>query len=168
MDKSKLLEELTQFCDLREEIKDLRNRIDKNQQRLEKIEKEGVVSDTVTGTRRDGTIGPIKITGFPIPEHGEVRDMLKKRNAKLHILEEELQEAMIRVSDYIDQIPKSELRQMFRLYYEDNLMWYQVAMEMNRRFPKRERKYTADSCRKKHDRYLEKNEEISKTSAHVR
>lgn len=160
MDKSKLLEELTQFCDLREEIKDLRNRIDKNQQRLEKIEKEGVVSDTVTGTRRDGTIGPIKITGFPIPEHGEVRAILKKRNAKLHILEEELQEAMIRVSDYIDQIPKSELRQIFRLFYEDDLSWHQVAEIMNSRFPKKKNKYTADSCRMKHNRYLKKNEEI--------
>lgn len=160
MDRRKLLEALTQFCDLKEEIKDLRNRIDKNEQRLKKIEEEGAVSDTVTGTRRDGTIGPIKITGFPMPEHYEVRAMLKKRIAKLHILEEELQEAVIRVDDYIALIPRSELRQIFRLYYEDDLMWYQVAMEMNRRFPKRKKKYTADSCRKKHDRYLEKNEEI--------
>lgn len=160
MDKPKFIEELTQFCDLREEIKDLRVRIDKNEQRLKKIEEEGIVSDTVTGTRRDGTIGPIKITGFPTPEHDEVRAMLKKRIAKLHILEEELQEAVTRVDDYIARIPKSELRQIFRLFYEDDLSWYQVAETMNTRFPKKKNKYTADSCRMKHNRYLEKNEEI--------
>lgn len=159
MDKTQLLEELTQYCDLREEIKDLRIRIDKNQQRLQKIEEEGVVSDTVTGTRRDGTVGPIKITGFPVPEHIEVRAMLKKRIAKLHILEEELQEAVIRVDDYIEKIPESELRQIFRLFYEDDLPWFQVAAVMNRRFPKKRNKYTADSCRMKHNRYLKKNEE---------
>ena len=44
---------LIQYCELREEIKDLRERIDKDELRLQKIEEEGVVSDTVTGTRAD-------------------------------------------------------------------------------------------------------------------
>ena len=48
---------LIQYCELREEIKDLRERIDRDELRLQKIEEEGVVSDTVTGTRADGTIG---------------------------------------------------------------------------------------------------------------
>lgn len=160
MDKEKLTEELAEYCDLREEIKDLRNRIDKDEHRLKKIEEEGIVSDTVRGTRKDGTIGPIKITGFPVPEYNEIRAMLKKRIAKLHILEEELQEAVNRVDDYINKIPKSEIRQIFRLFYEDDLSWYQVAENMNARFSKRKKKYTADSCRMKHNRYLEKKEEI--------
>ena len=77
---------LIQYCELREEIKDLRERIDRDGLRLQKIEKEGVVSDTVTGTRADGTIGSIKITGFPIPEYSTVKAMLKKRIAKLQIM----------------------------------------------------------------------------------
>ena len=56
---------LVQYCEMREEIKDLRDRIDRDQRRLERIREEGIVSDTVRGTRKDGTIGPIKITGFP-------------------------------------------------------------------------------------------------------
>lgn len=151
------LKTLTQYCDLREERKDLLNRIDKDQRKLTKLKEDGMVSDTVTGTRKDGTIGPIKITGFPIPEYDTAKVMLKKRIAKLHILEEELQEALNQVDDFINTIPKSEIRMMFRLYYLDDYNWIQVARIMNQRFPKR--KYTEDSCRMKHNRYLEKVEE---------
>lgn len=147
---------LVQYCELREEIKDLRERIDRDKRRLERLEEEGVVSDTVRGTRKDGTIGPIKITGFPLPEYEETKSMLKKRIVKLGMLEDELQEAVNAVDDYIASIPKSDLRQMFRLYYLDDLTWAQVALNMNGRFQKRRIKYTEDNCRKRHDRFLEK------------
>lgn len=146
---------LVQYCELREEIKDLRERIDRDKRRLERIESEGVVSDTVRGTRKDGTIGPIKITGFPLPEYEETKSMLKKRIAKLGILEDELQEAVNAVDDYIASIPKSDLRQMFRLYYLDDLTWAKVALNMNARFPHKKIPYTEDSCRMRHNRYLE-------------
>lgn len=151
---------LIQYCELREEIKDLRERIDKDELRLQKIEEEGVVSDTVTGTRADGTIGSIKITGFPIPEYSTVKAMLKKRIAKLQIMEDELHEAMNAVDDFINAIPKSDLRQMFRFYYIDDMTWRRVATNMNKRFPNRRISYTEENCRKRHDRFLEKNEII--------
>lgn len=147
---------LIQYCELREEIKDLRERIDKDELRLQKIEEEGVVSDTVTGTRADGTIGSIKITGFPIPEYSTVKAMLKKRIAKLQIMEDELHEAVNAVDDFINAIPKSDLRQMFRFYYIDDMTWRRVATNMNKRFPNRRISYTEESCRKRHDRFLEK------------
>ena len=103
---------LIQYCELREEIKDLRERIEKDELRLQKIEEEGVVSDTVTGTRKDGTIGSIKITGFPIPEYSTVKAMLKKRIAKLQIMEDELHEAVNAV----------------------DMTWRKVAANMNKRF----------------------------------
>ncbi len=151
---------LIQYCELREEIKDLRERIDKDELRLQKIEEEGVVSDTVTGTRADGTIGSIKITGFPIPEYSTVKAMLKKRIAKLQIMENELHEAVSAVDDFINAIPKSDLRQMFQFYYIDDMTWRRVAANMNKRFPNRRISYTEESCRKRHDRFLEKNEII--------
>ena len=144
---------LIQYCELREEIKDLRERIDKDELRLQKIEEEGVVSDTVTGTRADGTIGSIKITGFPIPEYSTVKAMLKKRIAKLQIMEDELHEAVNAVDDFINAIPKSDLRQMFRFYYIDDMTWRKVATNMNKRFPNRRISYTEESCRKRHDRF---------------
>lgn len=149
---------LIQYCELREEIKDLRERIDRDELRLQKIEEEGVVSDTVTGTRADGTIGSIKITGFPIPEYSTVKAMLKKRIAKLQIMEDELHEAVNAVDDFINTIPKSDLRQMFRFYYIDDMTWDMVAMKMNYLYPKRKIEYTKDNCRIRHNRFLKKEE----------
>ena len=148
---------LEQYLELKEEIRDLQDRIDRDERRLEKIRKEGVVSDTVKGTRSDGTFGPIKITGYPIPEHNQVKNMIKKRVAKLHILEDDLQNAINEVDEYIGKVPKSDLRMIFRFRYLDDMTWAAVALNMNDRFPKRRIKYTEDSCRMRHDRYLENN-----------
>lgn len=148
---------LEQYLELKEEIRDLQDRIDRDERRLEKIRKEGVVSDTVKGTRSDGTFGPIKITGYPIPEHNQVKNMIKKRVAKLHILEDDLQNAINEVDEFIGKVPKSDLRMIFRFRYLDDMTWAVVALNMNDRFPKRRIKYTEDSCRMRHDRYLENN-----------
>ena len=59
-------EVLIQYCEMKEEIKDIRRRIQKLDRFLEEPHQ---VSDTVKGTRRDGTIGSIKVTGYPVPEH---------------------------------------------------------------------------------------------------
>ena len=148
---------LEQYIELKEEIRDLRDRIDKDERRLLKIKEEGVVSDTVKGTRADGTLGSIRITGYPIPEHNQVKNMIKKRVAKLHILEDELQNAINEVDDFIEKVPKSDLRMILRFRYLDDMTWAAVAMNMNSRFPKRRIKYTEDNCRMRHDRYLENN-----------
>lgn len=148
---------LEQYIELKEEIRDLQDRIDKDERRILKIKEEGVVSDTVKGTRADGTLGSIRITGYPIPEHNQVKNMIKKRVAKLHILEDELQNAINEVDDFIEKVPKSDLRMMLRFRYLDDMTWAAVAMNMNDRFPKRRIKYTEDSCRMRHDRYLENN-----------
>ena len=148
---------LIEYCELRQEAADLRLRIERDQRRLSEMQEKGyVVSDTVKGTRKDGTIGPIKITGFPEPAYEDTKAMLKKRIAKLEIVESVLLAAVNKVDDYIETIPKSELRQIFRLYYLDDLTWAQVALQMNVRYPKKRMKYTEDGCRMKHNRYLEK------------
>ena len=148
---------LIEYCELRQEAADLRLRIERDQRRLSEMQEKGyVVSDTVKGTRKDGTIGHIKITGFPEPAYEDTKAMLKKRIAKLEIIESDLLAAVNKVDDYIETIPKSELRQIFRLYYLDDLTWAQVALQMNVRYPKKRMKYTEDGCRMKHNRYLEK------------
>lgn len=148
---------LEQYYHLREEIRDLRKRIDQGEKYLREMEEEGYqVSDSVKGTRKDGTIGSIRITGFPLLEYERVKTMTKKRIVKLRIMEDDLLEVMNQVDDFINAIPQSDLRQIFRLYYLDDMTWLQVATNMNRRFPKKRIKYTEDSCRKRHDRYLEK------------
>lgn len=148
LDKSILI----QYSDMKEEIKDLRRRIQKLSDEINKL---SVVSDSVKGTRRDGTIGSIKITGYPEPRYWRLKNILESRKKSLIEAEEKLQEMVGEVEKYIDSIESSELRIMFRLYYVDNLTWYQVAMRMNDMFPKRRIKYSEDSCRMKLNRFLE-------------
>ena len=55
---------LIQYSDVAEEVKDIRKRIEKIKKEIYDID---VVSDSVKGTRSNGTYGSIKITGYPTP-----------------------------------------------------------------------------------------------------
>ena len=152
MDKNVLI----QYVEMKEEIKDLRRRIHENERELAKLENM-IVTDSVTkGKRGKKPLGTVKITGRPTAAISMKQSLLKKRNKKLEVLETELLELTNQAEEYIETIPKSELRIMFRLYYIDDLTWYQVALKMNQKFPKRRIKYTEDNCRMRHNRFLEK------------
>lgn len=144
---------LVQYCEMKEEIKDLRKRI----QKLDKfLEDPPVVADIVKGTRRDGTIGPIKITGIPEPEYVRKEKIREKYRELLEKKREELIQLTCQVEEYIGSIDKAELRIMFRLYYLDGYPWIKVAAAMNRMFPKKKVPYTEDSCRMRNNRFFEK------------
>ena len=152
MDKNVLI----QYVDMKEEIKDLRRRIHENERELAKLENM-IVTDSVTrGKRGKKPLGTVKITGRPTAAIALKQKLLKKRHDRLTALEAELLELTNQAEEYIETIPKSELRIMFRLYYIDDLTWYQVALQMNQKFPKRSIKYTEDNCRIRHNRFLEK------------
>lgn len=144
---------LVQYCEMKEEIKDLRRRI----QKLDKfLENPPMVADVVKGTRRDGTIGPIKITGIPEPEYVRKQGIRERYRKMLELKEAELLELTCQAEEYIESIDKAELRIMFRLYYIDGYSWVKVATVMNRMFPKRKVPYTEDSCRMRNNRFFEK------------
>ena len=150
---------LVEYVDMLEEIKDLRRRIQDDQKKINQLS-QTIVSDSVTcGKKGKKPLRTVKIKGFPSMEINRRIGLLKKRKAKMMLLESDLLEKQIQVEEYIDGIDKSELRMMFRLYYLDNLTWYQVALQMNQVFPKRRIKYTEDSCRMRNKRYFEKIEE---------
>ena len=152
MDKNVLI----QYVEIKEEIKDLRRRIHENERELAKLENM-IVTDSVTrGKRGKKPLGTVKITGRPTAAIALKQKLLKKRNDRLTALEAELMELTHQAEEYIETIPKSELRIIFRLYYIDDLTWYQVALKMNQKFPKRRIKYTEDNCRMRHNRFLEK------------
>lgn len=136
---------LVQYCDIQEEVKDLRRRIRKLEDEISHLT---VVSDSVTGTREDGTIGHIKITGYPFPEESRKQVLLRRRKAALEEKEDELLELLSDVEEYINSIDDSRIRRIFRYRYVDNMSWVQVAIQMGG-------KHTADSCRMAHDRYIE-------------
>ena len=146
---------LIQYCDMKEEIKDLRRRIHELEKQIDRIKEEGVVKDTVSGGM-GGTQHYI-VEGFPVPEYNRKMMLLRSRKAMLEEKEAELLELTNQVEEYIASIEKSELRIMFRLYYIDGLTWVQVAHRMNRMFPKRRIAYTEDSCRMRNTRFFEEN-----------
>lgn len=151
MDKGILIE----YADMKEEIKDLRRRIDSGQREISRLEGM-VVTDCVScGKKGKKPLRTVKVEGRPWERILQKKGILKRRIAKMEELEMKLMDLTNQVEEYIGQIPKSELRILFRLYYIDDLTWVQVAHRMNEIFPKRRKKYTEDSCRIKHNRYFE-------------
>ena len=152
MDKKILIE----YADMKEEIKDLRKRIEQNKKELSRLNGQIVMDSVSCGKKGKKPLGTVKITGRPVTAISRKESLLNKRIRRLEELEEELLELTIQVDEYIEMIEKSELRIIFRLYYIDDLTWYQVALRMNQNFPKRKVKYTEDNCRMRHNRFLEK------------
>lgn len=150
MDKSVLNE----YVKMQEEVKDLRKRKLKLEREIKKIEEEGAVSDVVRGGM--GGVEHFKVSGFPIPEHGRKKSLLKRRKALLEQKEEELLELMTKTEEYIDTIPQSDLRMIFRFRYIDGMEWSKVAINMNYHFPNKKVAYTEDGCRMRRNRFIEK------------
>lgn len=146
-------EVLIQYADMKEEVKDIRRRIHDLKKQIEEMEEGGYqVSDSVTGTRKDGTFGSIRITGFPLPEYSRKKTLLQRRQLLLQGKEEELLELLNQAEEFIENIPDSKTRMLFRFYYIDDLNWIQVAYRMHSMFPKK--KFTVDSCKQVHYRFL--------------
>lgn len=150
---------LIQYCDIQAEIKELRRLIRMTEERLEKIEQEGAVSDVVSGGM--GGIQHFTVEGFPVPGYTKAKNLLISRKQRLKMKEEELLELTNQAEEYIESIEKSELRIMFRLYYIEGLTWAQVAMRMNSLFPKRKIAYTEKNCQKRKIRFFEENLKMS-------
>lgn len=137
---------LAQYCDLKEEVKDLRRRIDNKQKEIERIEEEGAVTDSVKGGY--GGEQHFKITGFPYPEYSRKKTALYLYKAQLENAELELLEMTNAVEEYIQSLTDSRIRRILRFRYLDNLTWRQVAHRMGG-------KATEDSVRMEHNRFLE-------------
>lgn len=135
---------LAQYCDLVEEVKDLRRRIEKLQDNINKLEP---VKDSVKGTRRDGTIGSITISGYPVPAYYRYKNQLETRKTMLREKEKELLEMVNAVEEYITGIDDSRIRRILRYRYLDGMTWQQVAKNMGGG-------YTADSCRMAHNIFI--------------
>lgn len=140
---------LEQYTSIKKEIADLERMIAESNSKIKKFEKQ-VVSDTVTGTRPDMTIGPIKITGIAQQQIDRENELNRNRIQKMKRFKKKLEKLIVEVEEYIQKIPDSEIRRIARMRYIENLSWRRVAVHMGKG-------YTEDSCRIKMDRFLEKN-----------
>ena len=137
---------LIQYCDLKEEVKDIRKRIDKLEHDLKRIEDERCVSDSVKGGL--GGIQHFTITGFPYPEYSRKKTLLYSRKASLEALEFELLESVNTVEEFINSLTDARIRRLLQYRFIDDLTWIQVAHKMGG-------KHTEEGCRKAVERFFE-------------
>lgn len=138
---------LVQYCDLQEEIKEIRMRIEKTERQIEKIESEKTVLDKVMGG--EGGLQPFKIEGFPYPQYSRKKTLLYSRKATLTNLEMELLETQNQVEEFIANLQDSRMRRIISLRFIENLSWNKVADKIGGG-------NTEDSVRKAFSRFMEK------------
>lgn len=138
---------LIQYSDLQEEVKEVRERIERTERQIAKIEEDGKVIDTVSGG--SGGIQHFKIEGFPYPEYSRKKTLLYARKATLASLEMELLETLNQVEEFIASVDDSRMRRIITLRFNDNLSWFKVAERIGGNA-------TADSVRMEFNRFMEK------------
>ena len=124
---------MVQYSDMQEEIKqmrmdiqkEVREKIEKLERQIEKIESDGAVVDKVRGG--DGGLQSFKIEGFPYPEYSRKKTLLYARKATLSELEMELLETLNKVEEFITSISDSHIRRIVNLRVVDGLSWNKVA-----------------------------------------
>ena len=142
-------EVLTQYCDVQQEIKDIRDKINNLEIQIEKMEEKGyMVKDSVVGG--EGGIQHFPIEGYPYPEYSRKRTLLIARRQQLADRELKLLELTNQAEEYINQITDSRMRRMITYRFLDNLTWVQVAHRMGKH-------HTEESCRKAVERFLQEN-----------
>ena len=139
---------LKQYSSVKKEIADLEQMMANSKRKIKKYEKQ-VVSDTVIGTRQDGTTGPMKITGIAQQYIDREYELNEKRIQRMGRCKERLGKLLAETEEYIDTIPDSEIRRIARWRYLEELEWNQVAIRMGKG-------YSKDSCRMRMERFLQK------------
>ena len=136
---------LIQYSDLQQECKEVREKIEKLEKQIAKIEEDGAVIDKVRGG--DGGLQSFKIDGFPYPEYSRKKTLLYARKATLSELEMELLETLNEVEEFIASISDSHIRRIVNLRVIDGLSWNEVARKIGGN--------TEDSVKKAFYRFME-------------
>ena len=137
---------LIQYSDLQQECKEVREKIEKLEKQIDRIENEGNVIDKVRGG--DGGLQSFKIEGFPYREYSRKKTLLYARKATLSELEMELLETLNQVEGFIASISDSHIRRIVNLRVVDGLSWNEVSRKIGGN--------TEDSVRKAFERFMEK------------
>ena len=138
-------EVLIQYSDLQKECKEVREKIEKLERQIAKIEADGEVVDKVRGGL--GGLQSFKIEGFPYPEYSRKKTLLYARKATLSELEMELLETLNDVEKFIASISDSHIRRIVNLRVVDGLSWNEVARKIGGN--------TEDSVKKAFYRFME-------------
>ena len=137
---------LSQYADLQAEIEDLQCRIRRTESQIERLQAGGTVLDSVRGTRKDGTIGNIRIEGFPVVSQDEKLERLYRYRTQLRNSEKRAAELVSEIEKYINSIEDCRMRRIIRYRFIDKLSWNEVADKMGGNA-------TGESVRKNFERF---------------
>lgn len=116
---------LKQYDALKDEQQHIRKEIRKLEREMDEI-LGTVVSDTVMGTREDGTYGPIKIKGIPFPEYDLRREKLQRRLARYEGINTQLTGMIEEIESFISEVDEPRIRTILRLRYIDGRTWREI------------------------------------------
>lgn len=143
MDKS-IIE---QYADMIAEREDLQKRIKEAELKIKDLCKETVADSVTLGRHGKKPLGRKVIRGNPSPEIARKRAALRKYKAQFKAAEIRIDDMIVDVQQFIDEIEISRIRRMFRYRFIDQLTWQQVAFRMGKH-------HTAESCRKTVERFM--------------
>ena len=122
-------EMMIQYSAMQEEIKQMRIDIQKTEDSIAKLIEEETVCDKVTGGL--GDMQGFKIEGFPVVEFEKRKRLLRKKVDRLTERENDLLEMTESIEMFIENIPVSRDRRIFRAIYFDGKTQQQVANELH-------------------------------------
>ena len=116
---------LKRYDALKDEQQDIKRRAELLEREMNRL-LTTMVSDTVMGTREDGTYGPIKIKGIPFPEYDRKKELLQKRLDRYAEIDEELAGMISEIEASVSEVPDPRIRTILRLKYIDGHTWREI------------------------------------------
>ena len=138
---------LKQYDSVLKETDETNRRIQEIQNKIDRMEKEGTVTDSVSGGY--GGTQHFKIEGLPTKEYNKQKSLLLARQLRLENLKKKLKNMIEGVETYVFNMDDSECRRAATFKYIDKMSWKEVAEQMGKG-------YTADGCRMMVERYIKK------------
>lgn len=143
-----LKELIGQLGDLKKEIGEKQERIERLKEELSAMKRGYTESDIVSlGKRGKKSLGSRKITGFPDERYENRKRLLDRRLRQQEDRQQDLLELVTAIEEKISTVEHSGLRRILELKYIEGLSWVQVAHRTGK---------SADACRMACERFLEK------------
>lgn len=120
---------LKEYRYIKKEHIDLEYRIRQLQRKLDELASTGTVIDSVSGGY--GGTQHFKIEGFPDGDYSKIKSKLLLQKSRHEQNISRIDEIEKEVCDFIDSIPESRARTIFRYYYEDGMSQQSIAFKMN-------------------------------------
>lgn len=116
---------MEQYKNIKEEIESIKEDIKRTEDSISKLLEEGTVCDKVTGGL--GGLQGFKIEGFPVAVYEKRRKLLRNKMDRLRKKENDLIECSESIESFIDSIPNSRDRRIFRYRYICGMSQQQIA-----------------------------------------